>query len=558
MKHPPSERAGHISFSIDTDLYIFGGRSSKKIYEDAFIYSTKNNAWSILHMVTPMPKCYGSAFQLYQNNLILWGGTDANNDYLQDLYVFDLNTQAWFIVKTQNEPTRAWHACEMVNSKFYIFGGKYLKKSVSDVFFIELKSLFNENKENKEKEEMKIKIKLIHINKLGKKDNRKLLMPVNSNFKSLEEKILKEYNFKKAILSYIDDERDEITIRTDDGLQEAIDFFQISGKHLQIRVKVEQGLATENTIQLNGMRYLKISRPIGDGKFASVYEAIDIDKCQFFAIKEFKKEFSEETKKSFIKEVEIMKSLSHPNIIKFLDFDVNNGLFIILMEKAYNGSLYSRIESLHNEANQRKRNYEKFNRNFEMEIMARSFTKQILQGLKYLHDKNIVHLDIKGKNIVFCDTGIKIIDFGLAESVEALQKEKPTEIKGTIQYLAPDLLFYNYSTKCDIWSLGCTVIEMITGHAPHHDVIKDLGEIPYLLHLKNGTIEPKIPRISPVGVDFLQKCLERDPLKRSSAEELLKHDFITKKLESDEGYPSDEEDNYVEEFTDEEEEYLTD
>lgn len=509
-------------------------------------------------MITPMPKCYGSSFQYYQKNLIVWGGTDSNNDYLSDLYVFDLNTQAWMIAKTQNESLRAWHTCEMINSKFYIFGGRYLKKSLSDVYFLDLKPLLNENNENKEKEELKIKIKLVHFNKLGKKENRKLLMPINSNFKSLEEKILKEYNFKKVILSYIDDEKDEITIRTDDGLQEAIDFFRTNGKDLQIRVKVEQGINTENTIQLKGLRYLKLVKPIGDGKFASVYEAIDIDKCQFFAIKEFKKEFNEETKKTFFKEVDIMKSLNHPNIIKFLDYDVLNNTFIILMEKAYNGCLFSRIEALHNQANQRKRNCEKFNRNFEMELIARSFTKQILEGLKYLHEKNIVHLDIKGKNIVFCDTGLKIIDFGLAENVEDLKKEKSTEIKGTIQYLAPDLLFYKYSTKCDIWSLGCTVIEMITGHAPFHDFVNDQGEYKFLSELKNANIHPKIPRISKEGVDFLEKCFQRDPEKRSSAEELLKHDFITKKLESDDGYPSDEEERYVEEFTDEEDEYLSD
>jgi serine/threonine protein kinase len=166
---------------------------------------------------------------------------------------------------------------------------------------------------------------------------------------------------------------------------------------------------------------------------------------------------------------------------------------------------------------------------------VRQWTVQIVRGVKYLHDEGIVHRDIKGDNILVTMDGIvKLADFGCSKAIDEVcnkangDKAGCKTMVGTPYWMAPEVIKCEtdgYGFKSDVWSVGCTVVEMVTGRPPWPESDSMWAAV---FKIANSTgLPPGIPKdLSPDMMNFLERCFERDPAKRASAAELLDHKWL--------------------------------
>ncbi|KAG0489379.1 hypothetical protein HPP92_008190 [Vanilla planifolia] len=157
------------------------------------------------------------------------------------------------------------------------------------------------------------------------------------------------------------------------------------------------------------------------------------------------------------------------------------------------------------------------------ESKIRSFTHQILLGLCYLHSEGIAHCDVKGRNVLVGSDGrVKLGDLGCARYVE---DGVGLRTMGTPAFMAPEVARGEEQWfPGDIWSLGCTVVEMATGKSAWPEITDPLSVIH---HIGFSSAVPVIPAwLSEEGKDFILKCLQRDPKQRWTAEQLLCHPFV--------------------------------
>jgi len=165
------------------------------------------------------------------------------------------------------------------------------------------------------------------------------------------------------------------------------------------------------------------------------------------------------------------------------------------------------------------------------ETLVSNFTRQISQGLTYLHDRGIIHRDIKGANILVDNKGgVKISDFGISKKVDVqaltgARLHRPS-LQGTVFWMAPEVVKQSAHTqKADIWSVGCLVVEMLTGEHPW----ASLTQMQAIFKI-GSSAKPTIPSdISPEAHDFLTRTFDVDYEARPSASELQQHPFITRK-----------------------------
>ncbi|XP_073156881.1 mitogen-activated protein kinase kinase kinase NPK1-like [Henckelia pumila] len=258
---------------------------------------------------------------------------------------------------------------------------------------------------------------------------------------------------------------------------------------------------------------------IGCGAFGRVYMGMNIASGELLAIKEVAIGTNSASKKTqeyireLEKEVDLLKNLSHPNIVRYLGTAREEDSLNILLEFVPGGSISSLLG--------------KFG-SFP-ESVIRMYTKQLLLGLEYLHKNKIMHRDIKGANILVDNKGcIKLADFGASKKVEALATVTGFKsMKGTPYWMAPEVIVQSgHGYSADIWSVGCTVIEMATGKAPWSQQYKE--EAAALFYVGTTKSHPPIPEhLSTEAKAFLLKCLQKEPDLRPTASELVKHPFVT-------------------------------
>ncbi|KAH7858932.1 hypothetical protein Vadar_029519 [Vaccinium darrowii] len=256
---------------------------------------------------------------------------------------------------------------------------------------------------------------------------------------------------------------------------------------------------------------------IGCGAFGRVYMGMNIDSGELLAIKQVSiasnasKDKTQAHIRELEEEVKLLKNLSHPNIVRYLGTAREEESLNILLEIVPGGSISSLLG--------------KFG-SFP-ESVIRMYTKQLLLGLEYLHENGIMHRDIKGANILVDNQGcIKLADFGASKKVVELATITGAKsMKGTPYWMAPEVIRQTgHSFSADIWSVGCTVIEMATGKPPW----SQYEEFAALYHVGTTKSHPPIPdHLSVEAKDFLLKCLQKEPNLRLSALDLLQHPFVT-------------------------------
>ncbi|KAA8548602.1 hypothetical protein F0562_000286 [Nyssa sinensis] len=258
---------------------------------------------------------------------------------------------------------------------------------------------------------------------------------------------------------------------------------------------------------------------IGCGAFGRVYMGMNLDSGELLAVKQVSiaansasKEKTQAHIRELEEEVKLLKNLSHPNIVRYLGTAREEESLNILLEFVPGGSISSLLG--------------KFG-SFP-ESVIKMYTKQLLLGLEYLHRNGIMHRDIKGANILVDNNGcIKLADFGASKKVvELVTMTGAKSMKGTPYWMAPEVILQTgHSFSADIWSVGCTVIEMATGKPPWS---QQYQEVAALFHIGTTKSHPPIPEhLSVEAKDFLLKCLQKEPNLRPAASDLLQHPFVT-------------------------------
>ncbi|KAI0629135.1 hypothetical protein C8Q77DRAFT_1161317 [Trametes polyzona] len=250
---------------------------------------------------------------------------------------------------------------------------------------------------------------------------------------------------------------------------------------------------------------------IGRGQFGAVYRALNLNTGQMVAVKRIRLEgLKEEEISQLMKEVDLVKSLSHPSIVKYEGMARDDNTLSIVLEYAENGSLGQTLKA-----------FGKLN-----ERLVANYVVKILEGLHYLHQNDVVHCDLKAANILTTKNGnVKLSDFGVSLNLRAMEREMK-DVAGTPNWMAPEVIeLKGASTKSDIWSLACTVIELLTGRPPYADIANSMSVMFRIVEDER----PPLPEECSEGLqDFLKWCFNKDPAKRPSAEQLCEHEWLKK------------------------------
>ncbi|KAK9326180.1 hypothetical protein V1517DRAFT_364689 [Lipomyces orientalis] len=267
---------------------------------------------------------------------------------------------------------------------------------------------------------------------------------------------------------------------------------------------------------------------IGKGTFGRVYLALNATTGEMIAVKQVDVPQTAGDKDSVKQrevvealnaEVQTMKDLDHLNIVQYLGYEALPNVCSLFLEYVPGGSVGTCLRK---------------HGRFEMPVIH-SLTRQVVDGLAYLHSKGILHRDLKSDNLLLDLDGIcKISDFGISKrSQNIYSNDAEMSMQGTIFWMAPEVIHnvvhnerQGYSAKVDIWSLGCVVLEMFAGRRPWSND----EAIGAMYKLGNAKLAPPIPEdtvdyVCDDGKEFLDSCFMVDPERRPTAQVLLDSKF---------------------------------
>lgn len=263
---------------------------------------------------------------------------------------------------------------------------------------------------------------------------------------------------------------------------------------------------------------------IGVGSFGQVYVGMNTKTGVLMAVKKFRMEGA--IMQDIRTEIELMRSLKHNNIVRYLGAQMDNEFLHIFQEWIPGGSVSNLLS--------------KFG-SFSIEVIQ-SYISQTLSGLSYLHENDIMHRDIKGSNILVDDEGVvKLADFGASKKLKNLSANMMMSltVRGTPYFMAPEVFEEKYSAKADIWGVGCVVFQMVTATPPWKESgftnpislfnhIKKQKGSPTMEHPQKERFSKRQQFLWAILKEFACRCFEQDPSNRPSAKELLDDPFVSR------------------------------
>eukprot|EP01062_Namystynia_karyoxenos_P013323 TRINITY_DN14808_c0_g1_i1.p1 TRINITY_DN14808_c0_g1~~TRINITY_DN14808_c0_g1_i1.p1 ORF type:complete len:844 (+),score=172.84 TRINITY_DN14808_c0_g1_i1:98-2629(+) len=268
---------------------------------------------------------------------------------------------------------------------------------------------------------------------------------------------------------------------------------------------------------------------LGQGSFGRVFLGIRTD-GSLFGVKVVLLGADDEAVRSLRREIETLSRLDrHPNVIEYYGstYDDSTGEFNVFMEYMSQGTLGALA----------RRTAEPL-----ADRIAAGFMRQVLTGVEFLHSHMIVHRDLKGDNILLCERRdsrlggtsslcCKIADFGNAKRFAMAQTQASRNVIGTPQWMAPEVITSDgssgYEPPADIWSVGCVTTELFSRGRPPWPRFESPWQAVFTIGNFRGELPPGVPSgLSEEAHCFLYRCFRRDPAKRSSATELLQHQWL--------------------------------
>ncbi|CAI5454732.1 unnamed protein product [Caenorhabditis angaria] len=287
-------------------------------------------------------------------------------------------------------------------------------------------------------------------------------------------------------------------------------------KNLFRSAPLEKKLPSYVLDSVNPKEHWDIIGELGDGAFGKVEKAVSkTDPRQFAASKSIEIQDGEEIE-DFLVEIEILqKCRNHPVILKLFSTYFFDNRLTMMLEFCGGGAVDNLMLELEKPLN---------------EVQVKYIAFHVLDALKYIHEQNVIHRDLKAGNILLTnDAQVRLADFGVSANLKNEREKRDTFI-GTPYWMAPEVMMCEtfkdqpYDCISDIWSFGITLIEMVLGEPPHSEV----SPMRVLIKVQKSpppTLEPSA-NYSNDFRDFLAKCLVKNPAERLSANSLFSHDWL--------------------------------
>ncbi|XP_037087580.1 mitogen-activated protein kinase kinase kinase 1-like [Pollicipes pollicipes] len=249
---------------------------------------------------------------------------------------------------------------------------------------------------------------------------------------------------------------------------------------------------------------------LGTGGFARCYQACDLRSGRLVAVKQV--EMSPQTDKAaLLREMRLLANVQHPHVLRLLCATRRPGVVNLFTDWQAGGSVADLLKM-----------YGPF-----ADDVTHRYSRHLVDGLAYLHDNGILHRDLKGANLLVDSTGetLKIGDLGTAAELGAaatLRGEFTGQVRGTLAFTAPEVLRgEHYGRSCDVWSVGCCVIEMATGQPPWQAYTRS-NHLAMLFMIAGSPTPPEMPCHLPDDLrTLISDCHQMDPEKRPAARQLL-------------------------------------
>ncbi|XP_035192002.1 serine/threonine-protein kinase ULK3 isoform X2 [Oxyura jamaicensis] len=255
-----------------------------------------------------------------------------------------------------------------------------------------------------------------------------------------------------------------------------------------------------------------LTERLGTGTYATVYKAYGKkDTREVVAIKcVSKRSLNRASVENLLTEIEILKTIRHPHVVELKDFQWDSEHIYLIMEFCAGGDLSRFIRT----------------RRLLPEKVARVFLQQLACALKFLHDHNISHLDLKPQNILLSapdNPQLKLADFGFAQYMSPWDEQHV--LRGSPLYMAPEMVCrQQYDARVDLWSVGVILYEALFGRPPFAS--RSFAELEEKIRSDRAIELPSRPPLSPGCRDLLRRLLERDPRQRISFEDFFAHPFV--------------------------------